>query len=80
MSSSNLAIVFTPCLLFPSDGSTLSERDLELGIAVLRAFIERPRMFGTLHSHGLNVVPLKTTGRIMMRVSPAPPQVWFQRR
>ena len=48
MSSGNLAVVFTPCLLFPSDASRLSERDLELSTAVLRAFIDSPRMFGAL--------------------------------
>ncbi|CAL8392345.1 unnamed protein product [Gadus morhua 'NCC'] len=48
MTSSNLAMVFTPCLLFPSDASKLSERDLELSIEVLRAFIDSPRMFGLI--------------------------------
>ncbi|CAL8317363.1 unnamed protein product [Merluccius merluccius] len=45
MTSSNLAMVFTPCLLFPSDGSKLSEQQLALNIDVLRAFIDNPRVF-----------------------------------
>ncbi|KAK0151038.1 Neuroendocrine protein 7B2 [Merluccius polli] len=44
MTSSNLAMVFTPCLLFPSDGSKLSEQQLALNIDVLRAFIDNPRV------------------------------------
>ncbi|KAJ3606175.1 hypothetical protein NHX12_025696 [Muraenolepis orangiensis] len=52
MTSGNLAMVFTPCLLVPSDASKLTEGQLELGIDALRTFIDDPRIFGT------HVVPM----------------------
>lgn len=46
MTSSNLAIVFAPCLLPPPNMSEMSEGRLELRVLLLRTFIENPHLFG----------------------------------
>ncbi|XP_075314581.1 inactive Rho GTPase-activating protein 11B-like [Odontesthes bonariensis] len=46
MTSSNLATVFTPCLLPPPNKMEMSEDRLELRVLVLRIFIENPHLFG----------------------------------
>ncbi|XP_029903145.1 rho GTPase-activating protein 11B-like isoform X2 [Myripristis murdjan] len=47
MTSSNLAVVFTPCLLPPPNKAEMSEDRLELRVLVLRTFIENPHLFVT---------------------------------
>lgn len=46
MTSSNLAIVFAPCLLPPPNKTEMSEGRLELRVLLLRTFIENPHLFG----------------------------------
>uniref|UniRef100_A0A668S6S2 Rho-GAP domain-containing protein n=1 Tax=Oreochromis aureus TaxID=47969 RepID=A0A668S6S2_OREAU len=46
MTSSNLAIVFAPCLLPPPNTTEMSEGRLELRVLVLHTFIENPHLFG----------------------------------
>uniref|UniRef100_A0A3B3CXF9 Rho-GAP domain-containing protein n=1 Tax=Oryzias melastigma TaxID=30732 RepID=A0A3B3CXF9_ORYME len=46
MTSSNLATVFTPCLLPPPNKAEMSQVRLELRVLVLRTFIENPHLFG----------------------------------
>lgn len=46
MTSSNLATIFTPCLLPPPNKAEMSEGRLELRVLVLRTFIENPHLFG----------------------------------
>ncbi|TKS76311.1 Rho GTPase-activating protein 11B [Collichthys lucidus] len=46
MTTSNLATVFTPCLLPPPNKAEMSEARLELRVLVLRTFIENPHLFG----------------------------------
>lgn len=46
MTCSNLATVFTPCLLPPPNKAEMSEERLELRVLVLRTFIENPHLFG----------------------------------
>nr|XP_004550610.1 rho GTPase-activating protein 11A isoform X2 [Maylandia zebra] len=48
MTSSNLAIVFAPCLLPPPNTTEMSEGRLELRVLVLRTFIENPHLFGVI--------------------------------
>ncbi|XP_029903147.1 rho GTPase-activating protein 11A-like isoform X3 [Myripristis murdjan] len=48
MTSSNLAVVFTPCLLPPPNKAEMSEDRLELRVLVLRTFIENPHLFGVI--------------------------------
>lgn len=48
MTSSNLAIVFAPCLLPPPNTTEMSEGRLELRVLVLRTFIESPHLFGVI--------------------------------
>ncbi|XP_030577153.1 rho GTPase-activating protein 11A [Archocentrus centrarchus] len=48
MTSSNLAIMFTPCLLPPPNKTEMSEGRLELRVLVLRTFIENPHLFGVI--------------------------------
>ncbi|XP_028460442.1 neuroendocrine protein 7B2 [Perca flavescens] len=48
MTSSNLAIVFAPCLLPPPNKAEMSEGRLELRVLVLRTFIEKPQLFGVI--------------------------------
>ncbi|KAA8583006.1 rho GTPase-activating protein 11A [Etheostoma spectabile] len=50
MTSSNLAIVFAPCLLPPPNKAEMSEGRLELRVLVLRTFIEKPDLFGVIPS------------------------------
>ncbi|KAE8286714.1 Neuroendocrine protein 7B2 [Larimichthys crocea] len=48
MTTSNLATVFTPCLLPPPNKAEMSEARLELRVLVLRTFIENPHLFGVV--------------------------------
>ncbi|XP_054475071.1 neuroendocrine protein 7B2 [Anoplopoma fimbria] len=48
MTSSNIAIVFAPCLLPPPNKAEMSEERLELRVLVLRTFIENPHLFGVI--------------------------------
>ncbi|XP_078146201.1 inactive Rho GTPase-activating protein 11B-like [Centroberyx gerrardi] len=46
MTSSNLAVVFAPCLLPPPNKAEMSEARLELRVLALCTFIENPQSFG----------------------------------
>ncbi|XP_037100569.1 rho GTPase-activating protein 11B-like [Syngnathus acus] len=48
MTSSNLAMVFAPCLLPPPNKHEMSERRFELRILALCAFIANPHLFGVI--------------------------------
>ncbi|KAM9704211.1 inactive Rho GTPase-activating protein 11B-like [Menidia menidia] len=48
MTSSNIATIFTPCLLPPPNKTEMSESRLELRVHVLRTFIESPQLFGVI--------------------------------
>ncbi|XP_041830939.1 inactive Rho GTPase-activating protein 11B-like [Melanotaenia boesemani] len=48
MTSTNLATIFTPCLLPPPNKTEMSEGRLELRVLVLWTFIENPDLFGVI--------------------------------
>lgn len=48
MTSSNLATIFTPCLLPPPNKEEMSNGRLELRVLVLQTFIENPHLFGVI--------------------------------
>ncbi|XP_068199375.1 rho GTPase-activating protein 11A-like [Antennarius striatus] len=74
MTTSNIAIVFAPCLLPPPNKAEMSEERLELRVLVLRAFIENPHLFGVIPKAVMDSV------EFLMNFSLAKKGKWSQKR